>query len=195
MVPLREWSHLSGVPVKQRSFAYELRKVQGEWEISPTKRKSQLSGVSLIEIQLYIYIDVLNVVNKRVINRCWSHVGRLSAESQELNLDVTSNWTCVTRDIATHEILHALGFLHEQSRSDRDDYVSIKYENIKEGRNKIPSLMIILAVQSWVAATDQLLIEVIFYQVLFMLFEGNVRSLPTAAYGPKEFDLDHDSYA
>lgn len=32
---------------------------------------------------------------------------------------------------AIHELMHALGFLHEQNRYERDDFVKVNYENIK----------------------------------------------------------------
>ena len=41
---------------------------------------------------------------------------------------------CLSRGTIKHEALHNLGFEHTHSRSDRDKYVKIMYENIQIGQ-------------------------------------------------------------
>ncbi|XP_067456229.1 meprin A subunit beta-like [Thunnus thynnus] len=60
---------------------------------------------------------------------CYSYIGRVLPNGQVLSI----GHYCDDLSIAEHEFLHALGFFHEQSRYDRDDYVTIVPENIIEG--------------------------------------------------------------
>ena len=60
---------------------------------------------------------------------CYSSIGRQGRGNQTLSLGVG----CYSVGTILHEILHALGMFHEQARPDRDDYVRIKTDNIKEG--------------------------------------------------------------
>ena len=64
---------------------------------------------------------------------CYSSVGRRGGE-QRLSL----GRGCVYEYIVMHELMHAAGFTHEQSRYDRDTYVRINYANIKPGRQNVP---------------------------------------------------------
>uniref|UniRef100_A0A8C4S684 Metalloendopeptidase n=1 Tax=Erpetoichthys calabaricus TaxID=27687 RepID=A0A8C4S684_ERPCA len=63
------------------------------------------------------------------LDGCWSFVGDLQT-GQELSLGDG----CDHKAVIEHELLHALGFYHEQSRTDRDDYVNIHWEEVQQGK-------------------------------------------------------------
>ncbi|XP_068850252.1 LOW QUALITY PROTEIN: meprin A subunit alpha [Capricornis sumatraensis] len=59
---------------------------------------------------------------------CWSEVG-----DRHVGQNLSIGQGCDYKAIVEHEILHALGFYHEQSRTDRDDYVNIWWDEILPG--------------------------------------------------------------
>uniref|UniRef100_A0A8C7KDP5 Metalloendopeptidase n=1 Tax=Oncorhynchus kisutch TaxID=8019 RepID=A0A8C7KDP5_ONCKI len=61
---------------------------------------------------------------------CWSFLG-MTEGPQPISLQSPG---CMWSGIVSHELMHALGFVHEQSRSDRDRHVSIIWENIRKGQ-------------------------------------------------------------
>ncbi|KAG7233978.1 hypothetical protein INR49_028692 [Caranx melampygus] len=58
---------------------------------------------------------------------CYSYVGNQHAGKQQLSIGEN----CDDLGTVVHEFLHALGFWHEQSRVDRDDYVNIMWDRIE----------------------------------------------------------------
>ncbi|XP_075422795.1 embryonic protein UVS.2-like [Ascaphus truei] len=60
---------------------------------------------------------------------CWSFLGKTGGP-QEVSVQKDS---CVVKGSVQHELNHALGFYHEQSRSDRDKYIDIITDNIIAG--------------------------------------------------------------
>ncbi|KAL4630987.1 meprin A subunit beta [Arapaima gigas] len=61
---------------------------------------------------------------------CFSSVGNRRVGKQQLSIG--SN--CDHIATVEHEFFHALGFWHEQSRSDRDDYVTVVWNQISAGK-------------------------------------------------------------
>jgi len=57
---------------------------------------------------------------------CLSYVGKISG-FQPIFISGDCDWQSIV-----HEVLHALGFIHEHSRSDRDNYVQIMWNNIPQ---------------------------------------------------------------
>lgn len=60
---------------------------------------------------------------------CWSRFGHIGSLQP-----ISIGYNCETLGTVVHEIGHAIGFVHEQSRADRNRYVVVNYPNIVEGR-------------------------------------------------------------
>ena len=61
-------------------------------------------------------------------SRCFSFIGQTGGPQ-----DISIGRGCEHKGVVIHEIFHALGRWHEQSRPDRDLFVRILTENILSG--------------------------------------------------------------
>ncbi|XP_042670489.1 embryonic protein UVS.2-like isoform X1 [Centrocercus urophasianus] len=60
---------------------------------------------------------------------CWSYFGKIGGRQA---VGLVKNG-CMDKGAIQHEMNHALGFIHEQARSDRDKFVKIMWEHIMAG--------------------------------------------------------------
>ncbi|XP_026090902.1 high choriolytic enzyme 1-like isoform X2 [Carassius auratus] len=70
-------------------------------------------------------VDYISIEN---LGGCSSTVGRAGGV-QQLSLSVDG---CIYYGIVEHELIHSLGFSHEHTRSDRDKYIWINWQNVPE---------------------------------------------------------------
>ncbi|GAA6217596.1 high choriolytic enzyme 2-like [Lates japonicus] len=93
-----------------------------------TRGLESFSSVSCIRFRPYQNGDHewLSIESR---NGCYSYVGRQGG-GQTVSL---SRQGCLYHSTVQHELLHALGFNHEQTRSDRDSYIRVYWENIIDG--------------------------------------------------------------
>ncbi|KAF7665224.1 hypothetical protein LDENG_00148840 [Lucifuga dentata] len=64
---------------------------------------------------------------------CWSYLGARGGR-QTVSLQAPD---CIRVGVISHEFMHALGFVHEQSRFDRDNYVTVMWPNIWRGNEEV----------------------------------------------------------
>ncbi|XP_054713357.1 zinc metalloproteinase nas-14-like [Uloborus diversus] len=69
------------------------------------------------------YVEIQNDMG------CQSEIG-YKGQVQTISLEAP---LCMSKGRIMHELMHTLGFLHEHSRSDRDDYVYVVWDNVQEG--------------------------------------------------------------
>ncbi|WP_158996601.1 M12 family metallopeptidase [Pigmentibacter ruber] len=100
-------------------------------------REDQIYGCSSFPPKCYGYANANQPNYIHIVKNgwCWSYVGMIGGK-QELSLGFSNTKTCLTHGTILHELMHALGFHHEQSRFDRDQFINIDDSNIEDDDKK-----------------------------------------------------------
>ncbi|CAB3259135.1 unnamed protein product [Arctia plantaginis] len=103
---------------QKRMFEDGLQEIAGKSCVRFRRRKSKDEYAAILQ-------------GKR--DGCYSDVGYNKADNKK-NQRINLSKNCFVHGTIVHEILHTIGFFHMQSTYDRDDYVTIFWENIETGK-------------------------------------------------------------
>ncbi|PAV64158.1 hypothetical protein WR25_01495 [Diploscapter pachys] len=116
-IPMRKWP--------QNTINYYFHNVTDK------TKQAVAAGLKMIQQQTCInFVESSTAANRiRIIDAdgCWSLVGMKGGE-QDLSLQSDG---CDLQGTAAHEFMHAIGYQHEQSRYDRDEYITVDLTNVE----------------------------------------------------------------
>ncbi|XP_036343341.1 seminal metalloprotease 1-like, partial [Rhagoletis pomonella] len=105
-----------------------------------THQEAILEAIEVIEKRTCLKFIAANETSNHYVaissesGGCYTAVG-YQAKVQTMNLEnYPVGEGCFRPGTILHEFMHALGFYHQQSDSDRDSYVTVHYENITPGK-------------------------------------------------------------
>uniref|UniRef100_A0A1B0GM33 Metalloendopeptidase n=1 Tax=Phlebotomus papatasi TaxID=29031 RepID=A0A1B0GM33_PHLPP len=117
---------------------YELSPKLSEHEKTYIRRAmNKIQKVSCVKFRKKKDSDISYVYVTNFASGCFSKVG-FGRGKRVVNLHSKGSHSggCFRIGTIMHEFLHVLGFYHMQSAADRDDYVDIKWDNIKPKAKK-----------------------------------------------------------
>ena len=125
LLPIDFWEGTFTTDIWPAVIPYEF-----DTNVTPANQALMLAAMNEVETICYVFFvplaghpDYIHIQNSTRNN---SAIGRQGGEQIINIVSWGSNYVLI------HELMHAMGFWHEQSRMDRDTYVEINFENISQ---------------------------------------------------------------
>ncbi|TMW46255.1 hypothetical protein DOY81_008664 [Sarcophaga bullata] len=151
LLALLHTAAVSGLPIVEQDLDPELTAGQFEGDMILTEdqlreirdaihRQAILDGIATLEARTCIRFKEADDSQAHYVaitsdsGGCYTAVG-YQAKVQQMNLQVFPlNEGCFRIGTILHEFMHALGFYHQQSDPNRDNYIEVLYDNIIPGK-------------------------------------------------------------